>query len=235
MLCSAFTCKAKSWDQGLVHPPPPAPPAQPPVHFSRHGKILWGSFCSLVFPYHKWKIRGFIHSWCKCSRGIAVELACWGQEGRSTQVWVVSPALSGGRLCWLLWGWKELWAAAAWVCVLRGACASSAWARARAAAALSLAHTAAGGSCLCTCLGNKLQFLIPASKIAPGRHKSEAKASFGWAVDRLWVPGRLCHWDRFGVKAGAFSGCDTCFRSWLQEGWTKGEMLGRGKNQPSKI
>lgn len=33
------------------------------------------------------------------------ELLCsQAQESRNTHVWVVSPALSEGRLCWLLWG-----------------------------------------------------------------------------------------------------------------------------------
>lgn len=106
MLCLAFTCKAKSWDQGLVHPPSPLLPQHIIVHFSRHGKILWGSFCSLVFPNHRWKTQGFIQSWCKCSRGIGVqpspgeqEHPCVGCVTSLVRGKALLAALGSGRSC----------------------------------------------------------------------------------------------------------------------------------------
>lgn len=123
MLCSAFTCKAKSWDQGLVCPPSPLLP-QHILLFISADMEKSSERASAVWSF-------------QTTNGKHKDLFSLGVSavGEFLWSWPAKPRRAGTPKCGLCHQpcqmegsagcsgeWKELWATAAWVCILRGAC-----------------------------------------------------------------------------------------------------------------
>lgn len=119
-------------------------------------------------------------------------------EQEHPSVRVVSPALSDGRLCWLLWEMEVAVSCSSLDVGSEGSLALPLLGHRPGLLQLCYWHTEelAEGT-PSTCLWGSASVPHPStvSGSAPGIHKSEAEASLGWEVDRLWVPGRLCYSD----------------------------------------